>query len=1532
MNTLLQIGLSNAVMAIPLAMLAALVTIWKLRPALAHGLWLLVLVKLVTPPLVGIPIRFAEDRRQERSAATMLPVGLDTSERTDQPIIDSKIAWKSEGAEDSESADRSIAAALHAQTSSVAEPRAERDVAGPTVPVNPSSDVSTGAIEQIPDRWSATTLPSALSAVAVVWFAGSLIWFVVTGVLTWRFCRLLAVARPASGELKHEVRRIAQRLGRARCPSIYVVSAPISPLVWPIGRRARILFPEGMLARLTPEERSTVLTHELAHVLRRDHWVRLLELLATGLYWWHPVVWWTRSQLRRVEDECCDVRVMMTWPKLAADYTAALLTTIDFVSEAAERKAAVPPVTSGLGTVRLLQRRLAMISRKDRPAGLGRGGRVVLLLVAACLLPLALGRAAIAVLPAFGSDAPETSVDGAAEASAQSLPARTSSDDAEPEGRREPAAAGPSADRLQEMWEELGCEDPVEARQTVRSLKAAREKSVSFLAKMLEPPKVDDASLDRLIRELDDSEFKVRRKALEQLVRIGRVAEEKLRDAVKKTKSGEVRYSAGLLLEACEKPLYTTKSTRQKVRAIWALEAIGDATARQVLEQLAAGDSRCPTVGLAIAALARLDGRPERAGDYAPKLRYEAKPKETSIPCNGKMVFQTRLVNEGKAPAVVFWGDYAYEDMYRFTVTRKDGLEIPSPRRRLTPPSGTVREKYFHEIPPGESISYNVHLSYSPGSSSQRYYFRLPGIYTVQPSFSATITESLAAGPGQDGEIPGAWTGDLEAEPATITIEGDPNIESECFQLSGQVVDPDGKPVVGAFVVAQRRRTSPSSFDGYALSNVQQTRTDAEGRYSLLGLPLDSPLFFVVVTHTQWPGARKTVTMTPPKKRYETKIVLPQGVTLRGEAVDASGKPLAGVRVDCRGKRGWTDGNGRFVLEGVSKREDEDEDEFGISFWKRDSISRTVYVPREQAIGKSCRIKVLPMDELTAAGRAVFTDGSPAANLTLDFHIPGKLDWVRQAKTDRDGRFSVELPEPRVFKGHVDAIGPGESHLPRRRWCTKIDAIKPGQSDLRLVFDNRARIHVTVKPANALPTSLHFDVTCEMSKLSRGLATIATETLFFEGGEIDLENLAPGKYRLTVRVKEAGHWNWSREVVVGEGAEERLVEVEFKLPTMEFGNVKALVLQPDGKTPVPRGRIWFDSSKSHGGVQFSNGKVELKDIPIGRIRLETTVDGMAQQSVVGTVTANQTTDLGQIVVKRLEDAAGWVEGRVLYDDGTPALGTELGSDGPIGGATAVGAEGAYRIQLMVGENAVDFKLSLAPGWPASAAFTKEYGGLRGLVVRQYDLIVAPVEVKAGKTISHDVVLRRKPLRKLTLNWNGDPEEKLFIGVIVDMKNYRQIRRFPFARVEGEQIELAHLGSGPAMVSVFAEDFFGYREIGAGVDDAAVTFDPDKAGFIEVQTVCPDGTPPERVWVNAKPASLTPIGPVRGLRSHRSMFNMVRSLIQPSGQTSAEQKTSVRAACSPGRYVLTAQANPATAQTVEVKSGQTTKVTFVVENH
>jgi hypothetical protein len=55
-NTLLVIGLTNAVMATVMAIGVAALGRFCHRPALLHSLWLLVLIKLITPPLFMLPI------------------------------------------------------------------------------------------------------------------------------------------------------------------------------------------------------------------------------------------------------------------------------------------------------------------------------------------------------------------------------------------------------------------------------------------------------------------------------------------------------------------------------------------------------------------------------------------------------------------------------------------------------------------------------------------------------------------------------------------------------------------------------------------------------------------------------------------------------------------------------------------------------------------------------------------------------------------------------------------------------------------------------------------------------------------------------------------------------------------------------------------------------------------------------------------------------------------------------------------------------------------------------------------------------------------------------------------------------------------------------------------------------------------------------------------------------------------------------------------------------------------------------------
>jgi beta-lactamase regulating signal transducer with metallopeptidase domain len=207
-----------------------------------------------------------------------------------------------------------------------------------------------GVSEVPPDR------RDLLVAVACLSLIGTVAWFAGSTVAVRRFNRLLQFARPAPAALQTEVLDLAHRFGLAKVPGLWLVPGTVSPMLWAVGR-ARLLFPAELLGQLDATQRATLFAHELAHYRRRDHWLRWLELLVLGLYWWHPVAWWARRELREAEEQCCDAWVM--WA-LATDraYATALVQTVTFLSHAHGR---LPAAASGLGHIRNLRRRLTMI-------------------------------------------------------------------------------------------------------------------------------------------------------------------------------------------------------------------------------------------------------------------------------------------------------------------------------------------------------------------------------------------------------------------------------------------------------------------------------------------------------------------------------------------------------------------------------------------------------------------------------------------------------------------------------------------------------------------------------------------------------------------------------------------------------------------------------------------------------------------------------------------------------------------------------------------------------------------------------------------------------------------------------------------------------------------------------------------------------------------------------------------------------------------------------------------------------------------
>src|SRR5947209_6385807 len=67
----LQAGLSNAAAATVLALLAYLAVRLRIRPAAAHALWLLALVKLLTPPLLPVQVAAVREDRPEPVRVTV---------------------------------------------------------------------------------------------------------------------------------------------------------------------------------------------------------------------------------------------------------------------------------------------------------------------------------------------------------------------------------------------------------------------------------------------------------------------------------------------------------------------------------------------------------------------------------------------------------------------------------------------------------------------------------------------------------------------------------------------------------------------------------------------------------------------------------------------------------------------------------------------------------------------------------------------------------------------------------------------------------------------------------------------------------------------------------------------------------------------------------------------------------------------------------------------------------------------------------------------------------------------------------------------------------------------------------------------------------------------------------------------------------------------------------------------------------------------------------------------------------------------
>ncbi len=100
----------------------------------------------------------------------------------------------------------------------------------------------------------------------------------------------------------------ATRLNLRKNPEIVFSIDVVNPAVYGLLRPV-LLLPEDFFTKLSREETEHVLIHELCHLKRGDLWVHWFCLVLQMVYWFNPLLIWTRRKMRYVCEICCDLSV-----------------------------------------------------------------------------------------------------------------------------------------------------------------------------------------------------------------------------------------------------------------------------------------------------------------------------------------------------------------------------------------------------------------------------------------------------------------------------------------------------------------------------------------------------------------------------------------------------------------------------------------------------------------------------------------------------------------------------------------------------------------------------------------------------------------------------------------------------------------------------------------------------------------------------------------------------------------------------------------------------------------------------------------------------------------------------------------------------------------------------------------------------------------------------------------------------------------------------------------------------------------------
>jgi len=145
-----------------------------------------------------------------------------------------------------------------------------------------------------------------LPQLVLVWMVGMLVFALrLAGGWAWIQHLRWRSTELAPDELQGRLLALCRRAGLKRAVSLLTSQGLHGPLVVGFLRPA-ILVPAGWFLQLPPEQVEALLAHELAHVLRHDYVVNLLQSFLEVVFFYHPGVWWLSRRIRAERELAAD--------------------------------------------------------------------------------------------------------------------------------------------------------------------------------------------------------------------------------------------------------------------------------------------------------------------------------------------------------------------------------------------------------------------------------------------------------------------------------------------------------------------------------------------------------------------------------------------------------------------------------------------------------------------------------------------------------------------------------------------------------------------------------------------------------------------------------------------------------------------------------------------------------------------------------------------------------------------------------------------------------------------------------------------------------------------------------------------------------------------------------------------------------------------------------------------------------------------------------------------------------------------------